>query len=175
MLGSRADPGICYLACRDMFSRLQKGQFITASFYEIYAEKLFDLLANRNRLRAMEDAKHNVNICGLIEVQVPDVAELMRVMEIGSGVRSQGSTGANDKSSRSHAILVVNVRNVNHNVLGKFTFIDLAGSERGADTRYSEASARMEGAQINKSLLALKECIRSLDRNHKHIRSAGPN
>eukprot|EP00760_Papus_ankaliazontas_P007508 PhM_4_TR13362/c2_g1_i1/m.81882/K10393/KIF2_24, MCAK; kinesin family member 2/24 len=169
MLGSRENPGLYYLACRDMFSRLDEGMFITASFYEIYGVKLFDLLNNRKSLRALEDGRQTVQICGLSEHRVPNVEELMRVMEIGSSVRSQGSTGANDKSSRSHAILVVFVRTTTHNVLGKFTFIDLAGSERGADTMHSERTTRMEGAQINKSLLALKECIRSLDQNHKHV------
>eukprot|EP00759_Apiculatamorpha_spiralis_P004807 PhF_6_TR12907/c0_g1_i3/m.20340/K10393/KIF2_24, MCAK; kinesin family member 2/24 len=169
MLGSRSNPGVYYLACKDIFSRLYDAMFITVSFYEIYAGKLFDLLAGRKPLRCLEDSKQNVNICGLTEHLVPDVGELMKVIEVGSGVRSQGSTGANDKSSRSHAILVINVRTKNHQVLGKFTFIDLAGSERGADTMHNERTTRMEGAQINKSLLALKECIRSLDLGHKHV------
>ncbi len=51
---------------------------------------------------------------------------------------------------------------------GKLSFIDLAGSERGADTTHNSKQTRMEGAEINTSLLALKEVIRSLERKHGH-------
>ena len=47
--------------------------------------------------------------------------------------------------------------------------VDLAGSERAADTQSNNRTRRMEGAEINKSLLALKECIRSLDSKSSHI------
>lgn len=50
------------------------------------------------------------------------------------------------------------------------SFIDLAGSERGADVIDTGKKTKQDGAEINKSLLALKECIRALDQaNSRHL------
>lgn len=61
------------------------------------------------------------------------------------------------------------IRRPDGKVIGKLSLIDLAGSERGADTKSHNRQRRMEGAEINKSLLALKECIRALDSNSTHV------
>lgn len=45
----------------------------------------------------------------------------------------------------------------------------MAGNERGADTQSANRQVRMEGAEINKSLLALKECIRALGKQSVHL------
>lgn len=113
---------------------------------------------------------------GLQEYRVSEVETIKELIEKGNGTRSTGTTGANEESSRSHAILQLAIkRSVDGNeskpprLVGKLSFIDLAGSERGADTTDNDKQTRMEGAEINKSLLALKECIRALDNDQGHI------
>ncbi|KAL6615610.1 hypothetical protein ACP70R_037880 [Stipagrostis hirtigluma subsp. patula] len=146
------------------------------SFFEIYGGKLFDLLNDRSKLCMREDGKQKVCIVGLQEYRVSDVETIKELIEKGSATRSTGTTGANEESSRSHAILQLAIkRRVDGNdskpprPVGKLSFIDLAGSERGADTTDNDKQTRIEGAEINKSLLALKECIRALDNDQTHI------
>lgn len=92
----------------------------------------------------------------------------MEIIAFGLSVRTTGVTGANVDSSRSHGILQISMRTSDGKEKGKISFIDLAGSERGADTIDNNRQTRMDGAEINKSLLALKECIRALDRDQGH-------
>uniref|UniRef100_A0ACD5VNV9 Uncharacterized protein n=1 Tax=Avena sativa TaxID=4498 RepID=A0ACD5VNV9_AVESA len=146
------------------------------SFFEIYGGKLYDLLNERNKLCMREDGKQKVCIVGLQEYRVSDLETIKELIERGNATRSTGTTGANEESSRSHAILqLVIKRRVDGSdtkpprLAGKLSFIDLAGSERGADTTENDKQTRIEGAEINKSLLALKECIRALDNDQTHI------
>ncbi|XP_010269545.1 PREDICTED: kinesin-like protein KIN-13A [Nelumbo nucifera] len=155
------------------------------SYFEIYGGKLFDLLSDRRKLCMREDGRQQVCIVGLQEFEVSDVQIVKEYIERGNAARSTGSTGANEESSRSHAILQLAIKkhseikeSKRHNdgneskgakVIGKISFIDLAGSERGADTTDNDRQTRIEGAEINKSLLALKECIRALDNDQIHI------
>ncbi|KAK8597808.1 hypothetical protein V6N13_095205 [Hibiscus sabdariffa] len=146
------------------------------SFFEIYGGKVFDLLNDRKKLCMREDGKQQVCIVGLQEYKVLDVQTIKELIERGNATRSTGTTGANEESSRSHGILQLAIKrsadgseNKPARLVGKLSFIDLAGSERGADTTDNDKQTRMEGAEINKSLLALKECIRALDNDQGHI------
>ncbi|CAK8535786.1 unnamed protein product [Lathyrus sativus] len=153
-----------------------QGFQLFVSFFEIYGGKLYDLLNDRKKLCMREDGKQQVCIVGLQEYRVADVENIKDLIEKGSATRSTGTTGANEESSRSHAILQLAIkRSVDGSeskpprLVGKLSFIDLAGSERGADTTDNDKQTRIEGAEINKSLLALKECIRALDNDQGHI------
>jgi len=86
-------------------------------------------------LHCREDARHKVRIVGIQEKLITSVEELMRVIDYGLSVRTTGVTGANLDSSRSHAVLQISLKlEHNNKTFSKMSFIDLAGSERGADT-----------------------------------------
>ncbi|RDX63308.1 Kinesin-like protein KIN-13B, partial [Mucuna pruriens] len=153
-----------------------QGFQLFVSFFEIYGGKLFDLLNDRKKLCMREDGKQQVCIVGLQEYRVFKVETIKEFIEKGNATRSTGTTGANEESSRSHAILQLCIKRSSDGteskparIVGKLSFIDLAGSERGADTTDNDKQTRIEGAEINKSLLALKECIRALDNDQGHI------
>ena len=92
----------------------------------------------------------------------------MAILKEGNKQRTQEPTAANKTSSRSHAVLIISVRQRNrvdgiHQQLriGKLFLIDLAGSERAANTQ-NRGKRMVEGAHINRSLLALGNCINAL-------------
>jgi kinesin family protein 2/24 len=134
-----AADGLYVMAGRDIFNLLRKpehSQYAAwVSFYEIYQGHLYDLLGNRKRLFAREDGKQQVVIKGIQEYEVNNVERLMQIFEHGHMARSTGATGANADSSRSHAIfqIILKHRHKKNTIQGKLSFIDLAGSERGAD------------------------------------------
>lgn len=171
MLGHDAEPGLYACAAKDIFTRCKaQNQVVFASFYEIYGRKMFDLLNDRAKLVAREDADKVINICGLSEHAVSSVDELFNIINKGSAYRAAGMTSANAESSRSHAVLQMEVHEKGSSkTIGRISFIDLAGNERGADTFDCDRKTRMEGAEINKSLLALKECIRALGVGKAHV------
>nr|CAD7260075.1 unnamed protein product [Timema shepardi] len=168
--------GIYAMAAKDVFQLLKSPKYrmlhlvVSSSFFEIYSGKVFDLLANKAKLRVLEDGKQQVQIVGLTETIVDSVEEVLKLITHGNSARTSGQTSANSNSSRSHAVFQIVVRSPGVNrIHGKFSLIDLAGNERGADTSSANRQTRMEGAEINKSLLALKECIRALGRKGAHL------
>uniref|UniRef100_A0A672HM94 Kinesin-like protein n=1 Tax=Salarias fasciatus TaxID=181472 RepID=A0A672HM94_SALFA len=165
--------GIYALAARDVFLMLKKPNYkkldlqVYATFFEIYSGKVFDLLNRKAKLRVLEDGKQQVQVVGLQEKEVKCTEDVLKLIEVGNSCRTSGQTSANAHSSRSHAVFQIILRRKGK-MHGKFSLIDLAGNERGADTSSADRQTRLEGAEINKSLLALKECIRALGRNQPH-------
>ncbi|KAJ1169590.1 hypothetical protein NDU88_001482 [Pleurodeles waltl] len=165
--------GIYAFASRDVFLLQSQPRYqsldidVYVTFFEIYNGKVFDLLNQKAKLRVLEDGKQQVQVVGLQEKLVTCADDVIKMIDAGSACRTSGQTFANTSSSRSHACFQIILRKKGK-LHGKFSLVDLAGNERGADTSSADRQTRMEGAEINKSLLALKECIRALGQNKSH-------
>ena len=99
------------------------------------------------------------------------VEEVMKLLQRGNRNRTQEPTAANKESSRSHAVLQIRVEQrdraegrISEVKTGKLSLIDLAGSERASSTK-NRGLRLIEGANINRSLLALGNCINALGNN----------
>mmetsp|Transcript_10874 Transcript_10874/g.14149 ORF Transcript_10874/g.14149 Transcript_10874/m.14149 type:complete len:588 (-) Transcript_10874:103-1866(-) len=183
-LDASADSGGIYmLAASSAFDRLRllqeregMGQVVLQlSMFEIYGQKVRDLLADCKELAALEDGNGVLQLVGLEAHICEDIADFVRVSNEGRASRATNATGANATSSRSHGALLLRLVNTaTSEVLGKFSLIDLAGSERGADNDTTDKQTQIEGRQINQSLLALKEVIRAkeLGRSHAPFRQS---
>ncbi|OBA15609.1 uncharacterized protein OGAPODRAFT_16488, partial [Ogataea polymorpha] len=183
--GTPENPGIIFLAMQDLFNRINEMEDtqraeITLSYLEIYNETIRDLLNPSTDPRSLilrEDENKRITVANLSTHTPNSVDEVMDLIIIGNKNRTVSPTEANSTSSRSHAILQINVLrkprtadlNEEH-TYATLSFIDLAGSERASATRNKGARLH-EGANINKSLLALGNCINALcdPRKHNHV------
>lgn len=144
---------------------------IGISYLEVYNELVMNLLNKSGPLKLREDS-NGVVVGGLVLRQIRNAEELIELLHLGNRNRTQHPTDANAESSRSHAIFQVHIRMVdkktNTKRTVKLSMIDLAGSERAQSTKCKGLRFK-EGANINKSLLALGNCINKLADGCKHI------
>ncbi|WPH01696.1 kinesin-like protein 6 [Acrodontium crateriforme] len=184
--GTAQQPGIIFLTMQELFEKVDeiretKDTDITLSYLEIYNETIRDLLnvgaGGRQGLMLREDAQQAVSVAGLSSHKPHNVEEVMDMVIQGNSNRTQSPTEANATSSRSHAVLQVNISSKNRDAaanepvtMATLSIIDLAGSERASATK-NRGERLLEGANINKSLLALGSCINALcdPRKKNHV------
>uniref|UniRef100_UPI0037E98CE0 kinesin-like protein KIF18A n=1 Tax=Semicossyphus pulcher TaxID=241346 RepID=UPI0037E98CE0 len=173
MLGSQNDPGVMYRTMKELFKRMddakeEKEFAVAVSYLEVYNEQIRDLLANAGPLAVREDSSKGVVVQGLTLHQPKSAEHILEALDSGNRNRTQHPTDMNATSSRSHAVFQIYLRqqdktaSLNPNVcVAKMSLIDLAGSERASATNAKGARLR-EGANINRSLLALGNVINAL-------------
>ncbi|KAM4632494.1 kinesin-like protein KIF19 [Discoglossus pictus] len=174
MLGIDCEPGIYIMTLNDLFKAIEETSenmdySVSMSYLEIYNEIIRDLLnPTSGVLELREDSKGAVQIAGITEFSTSNANEIMQLLRRGNKQRTQEPTAANKTSSRSHAVLQVivkqksKVKAIHEEVrVGRLFMIDLAGSERAAQTQ-NRGQRMKEGAHINRSLLALGNCINAL-------------
>jgi len=168
--------GIQRMVAEDIFSLMSSDDDVddtttcSIAMFEIYGGRIQDLLHERKILKVLEDGKGEVVVSGLQEFAVRCERDFLSMIEKGRSNRTTHATEANDVSSRSHAISQILFRDrISGRLKGKLSLVDLAGSERGTDTKSHDKQRRTESSDINTSLLALKECIRAIDGESKHV------
>uniref|UniRef100_A0A3B4BIS3 Kinesin-like protein n=1 Tax=Periophthalmus magnuspinnatus TaxID=409849 RepID=A0A3B4BIS3_9GOBI len=173
MLGSQNNPGVMYRTMKELFKRMDEAkeekEFAVAfSYLEVYNEQIRDLLSNAGPLAVREDGQKGVVVQNLTLHQPKSAEHILEALDSGNRNRTQHPTDMNATSSRSHAVFQIYLRqqdktaSLNPNAcIAKMSLIDLAGSERASHTNAKGARLR-EGANINRSLLALGNVINAL-------------
>ncbi|WVQ99388.1 hypothetical protein IAU59_006521 [Kwoniella sp. CBS 9459] len=182
--GTEEHPGIIVRTMRELFdlvedTKLQYDTFFRMSMVEIYNETIRDLLSDEypacppGGLKLLENEKERVKVANVAEKEPESVEDVMALVMLGNERRSTSFTARNSTSSRSHLVLQINVvRNerktdveidertvLQRSTSATLSIIDLAGSEKASVNR---GQRMKEGANINKSLLALSGCISAL-------------
>ncbi|KAJ1974408.1 hypothetical protein H4R35_003620 [Dimargaris xerosporica] len=173
--GSTQQPGLIPRTVEYLFTnkrmRTKLRYTVHVSYYEIYKEAIFDLLVPRESmspsgLPIREDANKNIFIPNLTEQEVSSYAQFEKLFNRACKNRSTASTKLNMASSRSHAILTVQIawRDAHRQTTlrGRVHLIDLAGSEDNRRTENGKARMAESGA-INKSLFVLGQVVEALN------------
>ncbi|XP_006877965.1 PREDICTED: kinesin-like protein KIF22 [Chrysochloris asiatica] len=176
MLGSPEQPGVIPRALMDLLQLTREegaegrawALSVTMSYLEIYQEKVLDLLDPASGdLVIREDCRGNILIPGLTQKPITSFADFERYFLPASRNRTVGATRLNQRSSRSHAVLLVKVDQRERLAPfrqreGKLYLIDLAGSEDNRRTGNKGLRLKESGA-INTSLFVLGKVVDALN------------
>ncbi|KAL7979297.1 hypothetical protein Chor_015321 [Crotalus horridus] len=142
----------------------ERNYLVYMSYLEVYNEIIRDLLnPSTGYLELREDSKGCIQIAGITEVSMTSAQEVgitKKIVELltkGNKERTQEPTAANKTSSRSHAVLQVSVKQT--------TRVKGIGEEVCVGKLFmtqNQGKRMKEGAHINRSLLALGNCINAL-------------
>ncbi|XP_036341261.1 kinesin heavy chain-like, partial [Rhagoletis pomonella] len=179
VIGDPAKQGIIPRIVNDIFNHIYTMEMnlefhIKVSYYEIYMDKIRDLLdVSKVNLSVHEDKNRVPYVKGATERFVSSPEDVFEVIEEGKSNRHIAVTNMNEHSSRSHSVFLINVKQENlenqKKLSGKLYLVDLAGSEKVSKTG-AEGTVLDEAKNINKSLSALGNVISALaDGNKTHI------
>ncbi|KAM4616786.1 kinesin-like protein KIF27 [Polymixia lowei] len=191
--GGHEECGIVSRVAQDVFLLLGKKRQMSGcgeaevrvSYMELYMEELRDLLelhTNHKELHIREDDRGNTVVVGAKETVVASAEELLTILEAGNALRHTGTTGMNERSSRSHAILTLQLTQRCHDnssssclvSSSKLHLVDLAGLEHAGKTGNTGTRLK-ESVHINTGLLALGNVIRALSDPRRNRRGHSGN
>ncbi|CAM4536765.1 unnamed protein product [Lepidochelys olivacea] len=172
MIGYGANRGIIPVVCEELFKPIQnqknKQYQVTFSMLEIYNEQVIDLLSETKKpggLKVREDQQQGFYVDGLKLVPCDSYAQIERLMEQGTKIRTTASTSMNATSSRSHMVITIQFKQIflDEDITKQsiINMVDLAGSERQKSSG-SEGDRLREGTRVNLSLTTLGNVISAL-------------
>ncbi|KIO25288.1 hypothetical protein M407DRAFT_25405 [Tulasnella calospora MUT 4182] len=171
--GTKADPGIIPRVVDFLFQNCTTKDRITMSYMEIYRDEVYDLLnggASSPKLPVREDRDGKVVVQNLTEMHLSCVDDFNAIFSTAAKCRSVGATNLNHASSRSHAILCLNIARAmgETTLIGSINLVDLAGSENNKLTG-NDPARMLESSAINKSLAVLGQVVFALNQGASRI------
>lgn len=178
---------LAHLLSKEVSKRLSG---IRLSFFQIYNEKIIDLLDMDNKadLAVKLHPIEGVVIDGLSEYLVTSLDEALGLLARGYAARKVRDNSVNKHSSRSHTLLQIvseahqpppmqptlspSKKSSKYEHLDsrcKFSVVDLAGSEKYVDEVAYTKAHLAEMKNINVSLSCLSKVIIQLTSNYQHI------
>ncbi|XP_066880463.1 kinesin-like protein KIF28P [Kogia breviceps] len=173
VIGFGANKGIIPNVCEEIFQAIENPEKnqeyqVTFSMLEIYNEHVRDLLSKTKKpggLKVREDQQLGFYVDGLKSVPCENYAQIERLMEQGTKIRTTASTNMNASSSRSHMVITIQFKQVfldrDLSKQSSINLVDLAGSERQKSSG-SEGDRLREGSRVNLSLTNLGNVISAL-------------
>ncbi|KAL1318554.1 kinesin-like protein KIN-14C [Arachis hypogaea] len=173
--------GVNYRALNDLFSIATTRQStisyeIGVQVIEIYNEQVRDLLTTESTPKKVGILTHSqpngLAVPDASMQLVKSTGDVIKLMDIGLKNRAKSATSMNERSSRSHSVVSINVRGVDmksgSTLQGNLHLVDLAGSER-VDRSEVTGDRLKEAQHINKSLSALGDVIFALAQKNAHV------
>ena len=130
--GTAQYPGLIYQTVLHLYHEIElhpSKTEISLSYLEVYNETIKDLFNPNSGPLSILDVNSKVIVAGLSELVPKNLDHLMDLLIKGNANRSQAFTCSNAESSRSHAILQINVKRTSSTSITSATLsvIDLAG------------------------------------------------
>lgn len=174
-LNEKNSAGLITLSVDSLFNKLKEMEQsenpveyqVNISYSEIYNEKVYDLLDEKNQESVYTKGS---KYAGSTKVQILNSIDVKEILSKGNKNRHVRSTMLNATSSRSHAMfsIFLKMRNMNTEIASVLHLVDLAGSEGLRNTGH-KGIAQQEGIHINQGLLAVGKVIQALSTGKKLV------
>lgn len=182
--------GIVPRACSEVFNAIEfRNKHINfsidtevaVSYIEIYGNEVNDLLRNGMACGNSKVAAQRYVLDGSSEMRVNTLSETFDFLNQGEAQKRKAATAMNDRSSRAHSLLMLTLRQKNSvegiELTSRLFLVDLGGSEQLKKSQpfqdmrnESDRHIRIEETvNINLGLLALKQCVESLQKKKSHV------